>query len=237
MKALLSALLVATALFVGYTQVDGNETQRALFIGNSHTFENDLPGMVANVMGANGVDLEVELIATGGRTLAQHVGDPNVRTSITTGDFDLVILQEQSEFPAISQRLSNESYPAAEQLGEWASDAGVRVILFETWGHRNGSTFSGHDTFEGMQVAVSRGYWALAEASGGTVAPAGSTWARSLAANDIVLHAADGYHPAPAGTHLASLVIARTILGEPLTSFPDNGIADDEAEQLAGLLW
>lgn len=238
MKALISATLIAVLLFVGYTQVgNDNETQRALFIGNSYTHTNDLPSMVANVLDKNGINLEVQSITPGGTTLLQHASNPEVRTAILNGDFDIIILQEQSQTPAMPQLLSDQSIPAAESLGAMATESGARVILFETWGHRNGSPNTGHASFDAMQTALTNGYWSLAEAAGGTVSPVGSTWARSLSSNSIVLHRPDGSHPSAAGTHLASLVMARTILGESLTSFPNNGIADADADQLAALIW
>ncbi len=238
MKVLVSAALVSVLFFFGYTQLgSNNETQRVLFIGNSYTASNDLPVMVSNVLSDNGIDLEIESITPGGTTLSQHAASPTVRSTILNGDFDVVVLQDQSETPAIPGLLSDQSIPAAEALGTFAVDSGARVILFETWGHRNGSRFSGHTSFESMQAALTSGYWSLANAAGGTVAPVGSTWARSLTTNDVALHSADGSHPSPAGTHLASMVFARTILGEPLTSFPSNGIPSNDAEQLAELLW
>jgi len=238
MKVLISAVLISVLLFLGYTQVGGNdESLRVLFIGNSYTSTNDLPSMVSNVLGENGIQLEVDSITPGGETLSEHAVNPTVRSTIATGGFDIVILQDQSETPAVPQLLSTQSMPAAEALGAMAIESGARVVLFETWGHRNGSSNSGHRSFESMQTALTSGYWSLASAAGGTVAPVGSTWARSLAANTVVLHSPDGSHPSPAGTHLTSLVMARTILGEPLTSFPTNGIPDADADQLAALLW
>lgn len=244
MKTVIAAGVLCIGLFLGYSlnmwngiQALGNETQRVLFIGNSYTHSNDLPSMVSNVTSANGVDLEIEMIAPGGWTLDQHAVDPAVRAAITNGDFDVVILQEQSETPAVPHLLGDESIPAAEALGTLAADSGARVILFETWGHRNGSMNTGHRTYASMQTALTSGYWLMADAADGTVAPVGTTWARSLDANSVVLHQADGSHPTPAGSHLASLVIARTILGEPLTSVPNNGIPDADADQLALLLW
>ena len=238
MKSLISAALVSVLLFVGYTQVGGsNETQRVLFIGNSYTSTNDLPGRVTAILDDNGIDLEVEMIAPGGRTLGQHAFDPTVRAAIANGGFDVVILQDQSETPAIPRLLSDASIPAAEALGTMAIESGARVILYETWGHRSGSINSGHSSFEAMQSALNSGYWLLADAAGGTVAPVGSTWGRSLSENDVVLHQADGSHPTEAGTHLASLVIARTILGETLTATPTNGLPGEQADQLAALLW
>lgn len=237
---LMVALVLGSSLYMGAGVLDlfgAGETQRALFIGNSYTSSNDLPGMVANVLGENGVDLEFEVMAPGGRTLEQHAADPAVRAAMANGRFDIVILQDQSETPAVPHLLADNSIPAAEALGAMATESGARVILFETWGHRNGSPHTGHTSFDSMQSALTSAYWLLADAAGGTIAPVGSTWARSLGTNDVVLHHSDGSHPSPAGTHLASLVIARSIIGDSLASFPSNGIPGDEADQLAALLW
>ena len=46
---------------------------RLLFIGNSHTYYNDMPLMAAKKARAAGYDCEVTMIAHGGWFLAQHV--------------------------------------------------------------------------------------------------------------------------------------------------------------------
>ncbi len=238
MKYLLAAV-AAVALVVGGMRLSSatTETQRVLFIGNSYTATHDLPGRVAAITEANGLRLETTTIAPGGRTLRQHAGDSGVRSAIANGDYDLIVIQEQSEHPADATLLTTSSIPAAETLGELAALVESEVILFQTWGHRDGNAFTGHRSYSSMQSALVDGYWQLAEASGGRVAPVGSTWARSLEANDIALHSSDGSHPSPAGTHLASLVIARTILGERLEQIPADGVSDADAAALAALLW
>src|SRR5687767_8904618 len=45
-------------------------TVRALFVGNSYTFFNELPTVVREIGAASGVNLEVEMIAPGGARLA-----------------------------------------------------------------------------------------------------------------------------------------------------------------------
>ncbi len=54
---------------------------RLLFIGNSHTYYNDMPLMAAKKARAAGYDCEVTMIAHGGWFLAQHVAEPDVRGS------------------------------------------------------------------------------------------------------------------------------------------------------------
>ena len=51
---------------------------RLLFIGNSHTYYNDMPLMAAKKARAAGYDCEVTMIAHGGWFLAQHVAEPDL---------------------------------------------------------------------------------------------------------------------------------------------------------------
>ena len=69
---------------------------RLLFIGNSHTYYNDMPLMAAKKARAAGYDCEVTMIAHGGWFLAQHVAEPDVRFDILFGNYDYVILQEHA---------------------------------------------------------------------------------------------------------------------------------------------
>ena len=55
---------------------------RILFIGNSHTYFNDMPAMVAEKARKAGFDCEVTMIAHGGWYLEQHVQEPDVRFNI-----------------------------------------------------------------------------------------------------------------------------------------------------------
>ena len=59
---------------------------RLLFIGNSHTYYNDMPLMAAKKARAAGYDCEVTMIAHGGWFLAQHVAEPDVRFDILFGN-------------------------------------------------------------------------------------------------------------------------------------------------------
>ncbi|MBR2286613.1 MAG: hypothetical protein IJ865_00090, partial [Clostridia bacterium] len=69
---------------------------RLLFIGNSHTYYNDMPRMVRTRAVEEGYDCEVTMIAHGGWYLSQHVSEPDVRFNILFGNYDYVILQEHA---------------------------------------------------------------------------------------------------------------------------------------------
>src|SRR5689334_3690663 len=58
----------------GPTSSGSGPTLRVLFVGNSYTYVNDLPGTVAQIANASGfVTLEVDSVAVGGATLADQV--------------------------------------------------------------------------------------------------------------------------------------------------------------------
>ena len=92
---------------------------RILFIGNSHTYYNDMPNMVAEKSRKEGYDCEVTMIAHGGWFLEQHVQEPDVRFNILYGHYDYVVLQEHSHPFGPEEKL----FDAVRQLNTWIREA------------------------------------------------------------------------------------------------------------------
>jgi hypothetical protein len=71
--------------------------QRVLFVGNSVTYTNNLPAMFAELANAQGGKdtFAVDLLATGGATLAKLALDPRVQERVASGDYAAVVLQER----------------------------------------------------------------------------------------------------------------------------------------------
>lgn len=92
---------------------------RLLFIGNSHTYYNDMPLMAAKKARAAGYDCEVTMIAHGGWFLAQHVAEPDVRFDILFGNYDYVILQEHAHPFGPEEKF----FEAARKLNAWIREA------------------------------------------------------------------------------------------------------------------
>ena len=72
-----------------------------LFLGNSYTYFNDLPGMVRSLASAAGFSASVTSIAPGGQTLGGHVTS-SIGT-INSGDWDVVVIQDQSQRPSFPE--------------------------------------------------------------------------------------------------------------------------------------
>jgi len=226
--------LVAAACSSDQVAADsGAEALQVLFIGNSYTFGHDVPEVVETIAAANGVKIETEMYAVGGATLSDHRGDSDVRALISSGRFDFVVLQEQSQTPAVPQLFNQATVPAARDLSELARTAGAATLLFETWGHAQGSGATGHTSYGAMQQQIIASYGQLGVELGASVAPVGTAWREAMvSAPAIVLHDADNSHASPAGAYLAALVFADVFVTGPLTEAPDELVDSSTAAEL-----
>ena len=73
---------------------------RLLFLGNSHTYYNDMPFLAAELLRAGGDAVEVAMLTRGGQSLAGHLQNEQTRFNLLYGGWDLCLAQEvTSEFP------------------------------------------------------------------------------------------------------------------------------------------
>lgn len=186
---------------------------RVLFVGNSYTSSNDLPGMVGELAGSAGGRVETGVMAPGGWWWRDHAASEETMETISDGDWDYVVLQEQSMVPALPEMARQVSRPAAVELALAAIDTGARPVLFLTWGHRDGNSEVGHSRYSSMQVAIAGTYSEIGTAVTAEVAPVGMAWWMAREERpDLTLYQSDGSHPSREGSYLAAAVITATIL-------------------------
>jgi hypothetical protein len=106
-KLILISLLIVSLTLTGCapaTNCDSTQVPkpcpRVLFIGNSYTYANDLPGMFTKLAKSGGHRVETDLLANGGWTLTDHVNTSDTLRDLQASQWDYVVLQEQSEYPA-----------------------------------------------------------------------------------------------------------------------------------------
>jgi len=132
-----------------------------------------------------------------------------------------VVLQEQSEVPAIESARQARMYPAVQSLAGEIRAADATPILLQTWAHRDGLLADGMGYVE-MQSAIDTGYATIGDQLGVAVAPAGQAWATVLRQDPtIALWQADGCHPSAAGTYLAACVLYARIFEASPVGIPD----------------
>lgn len=185
----------------------GSTCTRVLFIGNSYTYVNDLPTTFADLAWSGGHRVETGTLATGGSTLAAHMADPATVSTLASSAWNTVVLQDQSENPALESYRQSEMYPAVTQLVASIRHAGGEPLLFLTWGHETGWPEAGLAGYATMQAALDDGYLGIARRLGVSIAPVGDAWQKVIASQaNPELWQGDGTHPTSAGTYLAACV-------------------------------
>ena len=192
---------------------------RILFVGNSFTSRNNLPGLIAGLAKQRGIAVEHKLISAGGASLRQHL---NAGAAEKAAGFDTVVLQEQSTLPAKNPARMHDS------VRDFAA-ATEKLALYMTWARRNGD-----------QQPITNAYATIAAELKATLIPVGMVWERFLREHDEpVLHDADGSHPALAGSYLAACVFLISLLEEDPVGLdaPVKGLPADTAALLREEAW
>lgn len=174
---------------------------RVLFIGNSHTYYNDMPYLFAQICRAENKEVEITMLAHGGKGWDFHVEEPEARFNILYGKYDAVILQHTAH-PMGSPEVMDE---CGRQLIEWVKKAGARPILYMTWTTKEDG--------EAAQENMSRAYRKLQEETGCELAPVGERWWKYHREHpEEEMYAEDGQHASEIGSRLAAGVIAEVFL-------------------------
>ena len=219
-------------------------TLRVLFVGNSLTYQNDLPRMFAGLAKSRGHDVQVDVFSPGGYRLAQHAVDQRLLEKIDRGGWDVVVLQEQSQMPAVPrERLDREVYPFARALSQriQAASPRARIAFYQTMARRNGDAQTFPDlpeahTYQGMQRRINASYAEMAKANHGLLVPVGEVWEKARTQNPTLSLYADDVHPSFLGTYLVACVFYAALFGEsPIGAAHPPGIDDASAAFLQKL--
>ena len=172
-----------------------------LFVGNSFTQRNNLPGLIAQMTAARDLRVEHELISAGGASLRTHWNAGQAATAISTGGYDYVVLQEQSTLPVKNAKRMAENI---RLFDESIKRAGFKTVLYMTWARQH--------TPE-AQEAIADAYNSIGDELGAIVVPVGMAWQHFLSKHDSpVLHDRDQSHPTLAGSYLAACVFLAVLL-------------------------
>ena len=203
----LSAVLL---LITGCNSVDrdlvrpSSKPLRVLFIGNSYTYGNSLPVMLATLATSPGSprQIQTDMVAVSSATLQQTWEQGTAKKAIQEGKWDFVVLQEYSLLPAQDPE---RMYKYARQFDAEIKKNGAKTVLFLTWARRGQPE---------MQLSLDRAYYTLAKELDALVAPVGPAWQLALGLSPtIALHMDDGSHPTPTGTYLTACVFYLVMLG------------------------
>lgn len=194
----------------GYAPVEiAAADRRVLFVGNSLTYTNDLPGVVAALADAAGLSFAHATVAQPGWSLEEH-WQAGIAEVIAEAGADVVVLQQgPSSLPESQAHLAHWT----EQLAPVIREAGGEPALLMVWPDESRA---------GFFADVRQSYAAAAAAVDGILIPGGQTWVEAWALDgDLELWGADGFHPSYLGTLAAAMATFAVLLDVDPSAIPD----------------
>lgn len=184
-----------------------DSTISVLFVGNSLTYSNDLPGLVESVAKEKDITVETKMIARGNYAIIDHWNDGTIQEELVKGIYDFVVVQQGPSSQAYGREVLIE-------YGKLISDLGIeyntKLAYFMVWPSR---TY--YYTFDGV-IKNHRDAAALNDA---LLLPVGEVWkAHFDSTEQFDYYSKDGFHPSFLGSQIAAEVIVEHLFNSESTS-------------------
>lgn len=193
--------------------LDPPDGYSVLFLGNSLTYTNNLPGMVEQLAPTvGGEDIHVGMLAFPNASLEDLWLSGEARVAVASGDWDLVVMQQgPSSLPENQAHLATWVARFAEE----ARAAGTEPAVLMVWPDK--------DATDARFQAVIDGYANAAESASSTLFPAGAAWFDLRSRNSpIDPYGPDRFHPSVEGTYVAAAIVAAHLRGRSAVGLPSS---------------
>ncbi len=227
MKKIVIAFVMLSISMIANGQQKTTLPKKVLFIGNSYTSVNNLPQMVSDVSTSAGDTITFNSSAPGGATFNNHTQNTTTTSLIMEGDWDYVVLQEQSQLPSFPiEQVETESFPYTYVLDSLINKYNpcAETVFYMTWGRKNGDASNCAEwppvcTYQGMDSLLRLRYTMMAENNNAILSPVSALW-RYLITNNpaLELYSSDGSHPSVAGTYATSCAFYTVLFRKDPTS-------------------
>ena len=226
---------------VDAAQTENGRMLRVLFVGNSLTFANQLPEMIARLAKSAGDKLTYDMYAKGGYKLSQHAVDKTLQKKISAETWDVVVLQEQSQLPGLGLSYAKRHiYPHVNALADFVrrANAATMMAFYITMARRDGDAMNARHfpavaTYEGMQTQNDATYLQMASDFRALSVPVGPAWKIVRKMKPAMNLYADAIHPNRVGSYLAACVFYAALFQKsPLGLEYDAGLGREDAKYL-----
>jgi hypothetical protein len=208
-----SACVLAACLSAGTTQprLSGTGTP-ILFIGNSLTYVNDVPGIVQALAAVRGDSLAVETVAFPDYALIDHWNDGSgrgtARGEIAATKWKFVVLQQGPSSVAVNRDTLRLS---AKLFAPGIAQAGGVPALFSAW--------PASDRIQDFQAAI-QSYSLAASDVSGVLLPVASAWLAAWQRSPTLALYSDGLHASVSGSYLSALAIYAVVVHKTPVGLP-----------------
>ena len=172
---------------------------RILFIGNSHTYVNDMCKMVYDNAKESGVECEVTMLAHPGWTLEQHANGPEAKFNILYGNYDYVVLQEHAH-PFTEY---DKYHDAVIKLNDYIKQTKAKTVISTVWAEQRYP-----ERFANMMEIHRK----VAKEINSLIAYVDEAWLKHQEEQpDVSLYGPDGEHASRIGSKLIADTVWETI--------------------------
>ena len=215
-----ATIILTLFVSLGFSQ---GKTKRVLFLGNSYTYVNDLPKTIADMALSTNDTLIYDSNCPGGYTLQGHATNATSLNKIKQGNWDYVVLQEQSQYPSFPiNQVETDVFPYAKLLDSLihVSNPCAETVFYMTWGRKNGDASNCPSwppicTYNGMDSLLRLRYETMATSNKALLSPVSVVWKYLRTNNPLIeLYQSDESHPSEAGTYAAACSFYTVFFGK-----------------------
>jgi hypothetical protein len=216
LRAVPAIALVACSLSTSPGAPEGS--LKVLFIGNSLTYENNLPRTVAGLaLSAGLAECYCYQVAYPNFALEDHWLDNEAVILLNEEKWDFVVMQQG---PSALESSRVHLIHWAKAFDHVIDSIGAKPVMYGVWP-------SADRLFDFPNVAAS--YRAAADSTGALFAPAGEAWQKAWAQDPTLpLYAADAFHPSAMGTYLAALVLFQRLYGRTPVGVQESAVVNGQ---------
>lgn len=186
---------------------------KVLFVGNSHTYFNDMPELFARFAAeTTGEKPEVVMLAYSGRSLEWHRKEYfSLRFNLLYGNYDYCIIQQAAHpYPPVESTLEY-----GKEIIDLCHRNNTVPVVYMTWAEKRCP--------ENQQIMIDT-CEKLAKENNALLAPIGRVWQKVRQEhNDIELFYKDGEHAGPYGDFLIAAVLCKILTGSICPSVSGTG--------------
>ena len=201
------------------------EPYRVLFIGDSTTSRNDIPGKFKRLAELGGHEVVVASSTKDFTSLATHTRLPQTKEKLENEVWDIVVLQENEAILLDPESRQKYSIPMIQKYMDIVDDMDGVILLYSSIGFRDGLTgyeeFKHLDDYESTQDAVDMAYIEIGNELNLPIAPVGAVWRQVHDTGPAFdLWQLDGLHASPEGAYLAACVFYASIYNQSPLDLP-----------------
>lgn len=216
------------------------DSVKILFVGNSYTHMNNMPGIFDRIATLAGQSVIVEKSAKSGASFQEHSTRADLFEAIKKRKWDYVVLQGFSRELAYSiEQIDTATVPYVSMIKDsiLQNNHCTKILFYMTWGYEEGyQVLEELNNYEKMADSIARGYTYLGDVFGFPVVPVGMVWKEVKNNTKIDLYADDRAHPSKNGSFLIASTFYNAIFNTSLDKVFSNTIQSDDAKQIKQIM-